>query len=193
MIRIAAVVFAVALTFGIAAAGEEAVPAETATHAVEASADTVLVALRAGVDRIAAASCVMCHGATRPAAGLALTAELMEEATVSVASTQIETLNLVEPGVPDRSYLIMKVRGGEGIKRSRMPLRAEPLDDEADKMLAAWIFALGPPVPADPVEPPAAGAATKPPRKKVATMAEDIVPPQPKAPEPPEPESESGE
>lgn len=184
MLRIAAVVFAVSLMFGLAAAGEDVAPAEKPAPAVEASADSVLMALRAGVDEVAAKSCVMCHGGKRPAAALALTAEFIEEATISVASTQIETLNLVEPGAPDRSYLLMKVRGSEGIKRSRMPLRADPLGEEVDKMIAAWIFALGPPAPTDPIEPPPAERASKPPKKKIATMAEDIVPPPPEAPEP---------
>lgn len=64
--------------------------------------------------------------------------------TVGVASTELDTLALVEPGRPDRSYLIMKVAGDPRIKGKRMPKGEEPLPAEEIKALKEWVVALAP-------------------------------------------------
>ena len=55
----------------------------------------------------------------------------------------------MEPGRPDRSYLMMKVMGDERIKGARMPKGAEPLTAEQLKVLNDWIAALPPAQPAN--------------------------------------------
>jgi len=58
--------------------------------------------------------CVECHGATEPGAGLVLTADQAYNNLVGVTSTQAKDLRLVEPGLPDKSYLVFKLAGRQG-------------------------------------------------------------------------------
>jgi hypothetical protein len=73
---------------------------------------------------------------------LDLEAEKMYAATVDVPSLQIETLKLVDTNDPEKSYLLMKIRGDEGIVHNRMPLNAAPLGSDDIKTIRLWIHAL---------------------------------------------------
>ena len=62
---------------------------------------------------------------------------------VSVPSTQVEGLNLIEPGDPENSYLYMKITGADGIEGDKMPI--DPLSGEGSLPqdyiddIATWI------------------------------------------------------
>ncbi len=62
------------------------------------------------------------RGGEGPEARFSLTPAAFARTTVAVASSQIDTLALVDPGKPDRSYLLMKVTGDPRIQGKRMPL-----------------------------------------------------------------------
>lgn len=56
---------------------------------------------------------------------------------------------LVVPGDPDASYLLVKMKGGEGMEGDLMPLGDDPLPAEQLQVVADWIAALPPPEDGD--------------------------------------------
>ena len=57
------------------------------------------------------ASCTSCHSGTSPSQGLNLSAGAAYGNTVNVPSTEVASLDLVEPGDADNSYLMQKLEG----------------------------------------------------------------------------------
>ena len=68
-----------------------------------------------------------------------LTAGNTHTSVVNVASLEVPTLDRVEPGDPDNSYLIRKLEGGPGITGSRMPFGGPFLDQPTIDMVRQWI------------------------------------------------------
>ncbi len=70
-----------------------------------------------------ATSCALagCHAATAPASDLDLSAANAYAHIVGVAAVQRPGLNRVQPGDPERSYLVKKMRGDADISGERMP------------------------------------------------------------------------
>jgi hypothetical protein len=62
---------------------------------------------------------------------------------VGVASTQIESMDLVEPGAPDSSYLVWKLEENSGISGGMMP-PSVPISSDQIAMVRAWIAAGAP-------------------------------------------------
>lgn len=63
------------------------------------------------------------------------------DATVGRPSLLRPDLQLVRPGEPDRSYLVMKVEGALGIAGARMPLGRDPLLPADIQLIREWISA----------------------------------------------------
>jgi hypothetical protein len=63
-----------------------------------------------------------CHAGTAPTGGMDLSAGVAYGNIVGVASTERGDLHRIEPGDPDRSYLVKKIRGDADIVGSPMPL-----------------------------------------------------------------------
>jgi cytochrome c553 len=84
-------------------------------------------------------SCGRCHGSDRPAIGLSLRRENFAAATIDVPSKEVEELKLVDTKDPQKSYLLMKLRGDEGIIGERMPIGAAALNENAIAAIEAWI------------------------------------------------------
>ena len=120
------------------AAGSQ--PAATAGVAAEAATD--LATLQTGVAEVFKASCTDCHGGPLTPGRLSLEAGVLVEATVGVMSAQIDSLALVDPGKPERSYLLMKISGDRRIEGAPMPKGAEPLLDSQIELVRNWIVAL---------------------------------------------------
>lgn len=79
-----------------------------------------------------------CHAASRPAENMPLTADLIAAAIIDVPSNQLPDIKRVDPGNPDGSYLLQKVRGtGAG---AQMPIGGV-LSDEQIQRIADWIAA----------------------------------------------------
>ena len=93
----------------------------------------------AEVSEVFAVSCVFsgCHSGGEPAAGLSLAGDFAGR-IVGVASEQRSDLKLVDPGNPDKSYLLIKVRGDDEIISQQMPPGA-PLSAEQVEIIRAWI------------------------------------------------------
>jgi mono/diheme cytochrome c family protein len=119
---------------------------------------TDLAALQAGAAEIVGAACTDCHGGPLTPGKLSLEAETLVEATVGVTSAQIDSLALISPGKPERSYLFMKIAGDRRIEGGPMPKGAEPLFDSQIELVRSWIVALAA-APADSAAPADTAAA----------------------------------
>ena len=84
-----------------------------------------------------------CHSGTNPSRGLSLEEDRIARETIEVESNGSD-LKLVDPGNPEGSYLLLKVRGDDGISGSRMP-PSRPLSAEEIEKIRSWI-ASGAPV-----------------------------------------------
>lgn len=87
-----------------------------------------------------------CHFPPDPVEGMDLTADASYAAIVGVPSAQVPTMNRIEPGDPEASYLILKLEdrqaevGGTG---TRMPTELFLAEPEID-MFKSWILAGAP-------------------------------------------------
>lgn len=84
-----------------------------------------------------------CHAGSDPQMGMSLESESFFGHTVGAASQERPDLEIVRPGEPDSSYLLMKVRGDEDIVGLRMPLAGDPLSESEITTIEAWVNALG--------------------------------------------------
>ncbi len=109
-------------------------------------AGTLTAATLAQVREVFAISCAIsgCHSGGEPAAGLSLEGDFATR-IVGVASGQRPDLKLVDPGNPDGSYLLIKVRGDDEIVSQQMP-PSRTLPAGQVEIIRAWI-ASGAPVP----------------------------------------------
>lgn len=82
------------------------------------------------VSEIFTKSCVGCHNATKPAAGINLT-------TYEDAMKGGKEGPVIVAGDPDKSLLVMTVKGAPGVKK--MPLRGDPLTEAQIKDIETWI------------------------------------------------------
>ena len=82
-----------------------------------------------------------CHAGAAPSAALSLEADRLAE-MIGAKSHQEEGALLIDPGNPDGSYLISKVKGtGSG---KQMPIGMDPLTPEEIQMLVDWVAAGAP-------------------------------------------------
>ena len=62
-----------------------------------------------------------CHVPPVPTGGQDLTSARSYRQAVNTPSTQVRGIDRVEPGNPDRSYMLRKIQGGPGIAGTTMP------------------------------------------------------------------------
>ena len=106
---------------------DEDVGYETVTHDVD-------------IQAIWDTSCTSCHGTSSPSGDLTL--EDAYELIVSVPSSDVPSMNLIEPGDPSRSYLWHKLRGTHttvGGAGSTMPVSGT-LSTEDQQAIKTWIL-----------------------------------------------------
>lgn len=85
-------------------------------------------------------SCALsgCHSGASPAQGMNLSVGQAYSNIVNVPSTEVPSLDRVEPGEPDNSYLIHKIEGTAQVG-ARMPLTGAPLPNEFIQVIRNWI------------------------------------------------------
>ncbi len=82
-----------------------------------------------------------CHDAMIPAEGLNLTASASYAALVNKQSGQCPSSKFVEPGAPERSYLVMKLTAsGACFIGTRMPKALPALSTDKIQLVRDWIF-----------------------------------------------------
>jgi mono/diheme cytochrome c family protein len=100
--------------------------------------------LQEQVASIFAQSCaqVGCHAGSDAQMGMNLERETFVGHTVGAASRERPDLEIVHPGNPDSSYLVMKVRGHEDIVGAPMPFTGNRLSEQEIASIENWIDAL---------------------------------------------------
>ena len=100
---------------------------------------TLTEATLAQVSGVFSVSCALsgCHSGGEPTADLSLEGDFAAR-IVGVASGQRPDLKLVDPGNPDSSYLLIKVRGDDEIVSQQMP-PGKVLPAEQVEIIRAWI------------------------------------------------------
>ena len=84
---------------------------------------------------------VACHDATQPAEGLNLTAAASRAELIGVTSSQCSANKLVDPGAPEKSYLVTKLQGsGACFIGTRMPKATQALSVAQIQLVRDWIF-----------------------------------------------------
>lgn len=83
-----------------------------------------------------------CHKGQFPKKKLNLEPDKFYDAIVDVPSLQIDSLKLVDTKSPQKSYLLMKIKGDKGIVEDRMPIDAPPLKAEEIEAIEKWIVSL---------------------------------------------------
>ncbi len=87
--------------------------------------------------------CAVCHKGVFAPKGLKLGPDALPGSVLNVASKEKPDLKRVASGSPETSYLMMKVRGAEGISGTRMPPpRKTPLTADEIALLENWIKGL---------------------------------------------------
>jgi hypothetical protein len=79
-----------------------------------------------------------CHAGTAPTGGMNLSAGAAYGNIVGVPSTERSDLHRIEPGDPNRSYLVKKIRGDADIVGSPMPLIGS-LTDAQRQLVIDWV------------------------------------------------------
>ena len=82
-----------------------------------------------------------CHSGASPDAGLSLTTANIAEETIGVPASGNSNFQLFAPGDPVNSYVLMKVRGDEGIVGSQMPRGGGRLSEDEIAKIVAWVEA----------------------------------------------------
>ncbi|HZH13532.1 MAG TPA: hypothetical protein VE057_04130 [Archangium sp.] len=94
-------------------------------------------------------NCGGCHGGENPQGGLNLlgTSHEVYERLVLKPSLQKPTLNLIQPGSLDKSYLVLKLTGDGSIVGSRMPINPlngnSPLPEAERQSIENWVLLSG--------------------------------------------------
>ena len=79
-----------------------------------------------------------CHSGAGAPQGLRLEAGMAFANLVDVPSNEVPTLDRVEPGDPDNSYLVQKIEGTAAVG-ARMPLGGQPLSQDLIDDIRQWI------------------------------------------------------
>ena len=80
-----------------------------------------------------------CHAGGNPRVGMSLEDGLAFSNIVNVVSVERSDLLRVDPGNPEQSYLLKKVRGDADIVSARMPLGRDALSDDDIELIRQWI------------------------------------------------------
>lgn len=81
-----------------------------------------------------------CHGGASPAQGMNLSDGETFANVVGVPANEVPSLNRVEPGDPDASYLVRKIDGTASVG-GRMPLGRPPLSNAQIQAVRDWVAA----------------------------------------------------
>jgi hypothetical protein len=83
-----------------------------------------------------------CHSGRFPSMNLNLEEDKFHDSLINVSSQQLRHLKLVDTEQPEKSYLLLKIKGDQAIDGKQMPLNAEPLSKAEIDALENWIRSL---------------------------------------------------
>lgn len=93
--------------------------------------------------------CTQCHIGANAPQGLRLDAANSYAMLVNVNSNEVSSLERVNPGNPDQSYIVQKIQGNAAVG-GRMPLGQAPLPQDRIDLIRSWIAAGAPAAAAAP-------------------------------------------
>jgi len=101
--------------------------------------------LEASVAELFQRSCTAagCHSGPVPQMNMDLTSDKFYASIGDEASTEVPTLKRIDPGSPETSYLVKKIKGEEGIIGLPMPMTGDRLTDQEIATIESWISGLG--------------------------------------------------
>lgn len=96
------------------------------------------------VKKIFRQSCALagCHQGQYPAMNMNLDPDKIMSSAVNAASLEKPPLKIIDAESPEKSYLLMKIRGSQDIVGKRMPLKGSYLKDEDIQTIQDWISGL---------------------------------------------------
>jgi hypothetical protein len=83
--------------------------------------------------------CSRCHIGAGAPEGLQLDAAHAYDLLVGVPSVEVPSLLRVDPGMPDESYMVLKIQGSSGIVGVRMPFGGPYLPQSTIDVIRQWI------------------------------------------------------
>jgi hypothetical protein len=83
-----------------------------------------------------------CHSGKYPKIKLNLEEDEMLDALVDVPSRQAAGRKLVDTENPETSYLLVKLKGGEGLVGAVMPINLPPLGAPEIETMERWVWSL---------------------------------------------------
>lgn len=83
-----------------------------------------------------------CHQGNSPPKGLNLEKDVFLDSVLNIPSQEVPSLKLVDTKNPEKSYLLMKIKGSRGIKGARMPAYSPPLSSKEIQTVQEWINSL---------------------------------------------------
>jgi cytochrome c553 len=98
----------------------------------------------AAVGKIFKSKCLECHSGASPAASMNLDVGHLPASILDRPSSEKADLKIADSAAPEKSYMLMKLRGTAGISGSRMPLRAKKLSNADIQAIADWLAGLKP-------------------------------------------------
>lgn len=101
-----------------------------------------------------------CHQGAYPAMNLSFEPDKLPGSALGVASREKPELKIIDGAAPEKSYLLMKIRGDKEIGGRRMPLNGTPLKAAELQAFQDWIMSLKDRIPEE------QGAAAETPKKK---------------------------
>jgi hypothetical protein len=98
----------------------------------------------AQVQKVLKANCLAagCHTGKYPAVNLNLEPENAQASLFDRPSLTHPDFKLIDPSAPEKSYILMKLRGAAGIAGQRMPLNRDPLAEKDLNAIADWVSGL---------------------------------------------------
>jgi hypothetical protein len=98
--------------------------------------------LQAKVNKIFSKSCATsgCHGGKHPKMQLSLEADDIPDNMIGVPSKQNGDMLLIDTNDPSKSYLLLKMTGGKGMKGKKMPIMKAALKKDELEAVTEWIY-----------------------------------------------------
>jgi len=86
--------------------------------------------------------CLGCHGGKSPSGHLSLEPDQIPAGILNRPSRGNSAFKLIDTAEPDKSYILMKLRGADEIKGGRMPKMRKALKAAEIQTIADWIKSL---------------------------------------------------
>ncbi len=96
-------------------------------------------------DNVFTPICARCHSGASAPEGLQLDAAHSYALLVGVPSTEVPSLDRVDPGNPDNSYIVLKLEGAPAIAGVQMPFGGPYLPQSTIAVIRQWITNGAPP------------------------------------------------